>query len=295
MNILIKVNGFLGDILFASSVARHLKHKFEIFENAVGHRDVRAVNVHFQIKFFQSYELLSNNPYIYQVWMSDPPNVYEFEHTYEIGNIDQSEPATIQFQRQCGIENTELLYKVYTNHLLDAVSNLMLKEHKKPIVAYPSDWGSRSFLFTKNEYERGINVPNFGYGGKHRNVNWIIEQLSKRYTMLEVGFPAETPQAIAGGLFTTPIYSMTASLLKYCDWMIGAEGGMTNLAAGVGTKCIITTDFIHQLYGWNGCIKKIQEPKMGPATYFPNNGHVHLDPFLTDNEVLEQLIKTIGS
>jgi len=287
-NILIKVNGYLGDILFSSSVASQLHKKYD------------EVQVHLQIQFFQPYELLMLNPYIYQVWVGAPPiGLYTFDKVYEIGQIDQSEPATIQFQRQCEIEEPHLPYLVYTNQVLSDVSNLMFKEYRKavnkPIVAYPADWEDRTFLFTKEEYVRGINIPGFGYGGKHRNIKYILKELSKHYTLLEVGFPPNTPQAIAGGMFTTSIYSMTASLIKYCDWMIGSEGGLTNLAAGVGTKCIITTDFIHQLYGWNGCIKKIQNPKMGPATYFPDTGHIHLDPFLTDNDVLEQIIKTIGT
>ena len=33
---------------------------------------------------------------------------------------------------------------------------------------------------------------------------------------------------------------------------------------GVGTKTIITGDYVHQLYGWNGVIRKLKEPKLGP-------------------------------
>ena len=68
---------------------------------------------------------------------------------------------------------------------------------------------------------------------------------------------------------------------------------MINLAAGVGTKTIITGDFVHQLYGPNGVIKKIKNPKLGPEFYFPNSGHVSLDPYLLDEEVIEQMRKLI--
>jgi hypothetical protein len=76
--------------------------------------------------------------------------------------------------------------------------------------------------------------------------------------------------------------------------MVGGESGLINLAAGVGTKTIITGDYVHQLYGWNGVIRKLKEPKLGPEFYF-GNGHVSLNPYLTDEEVVEQIINIIGN
>ena len=70
---------------------------------------------------------------------------------------------------------------------------------------------------------------------------------------------------------------------------------LSNLAAGVGTKTIITGDFVHQLYGPNGVLRKIEEPKLGPKYYFPESGHVTLNPFLTDDEVAEQIIKELNN
>ena len=96
-----------------------------------------------------------------------------------------------------------------------------------------------------------------------------------------------------GGIISSGMYGMTASIIKACDYMIGAESGLINLAAGVGTKTIITGDFVHQLYGYNGVLKKIQEPKLGPEFYFPNAGHVSLDPYLTDDEVITQMREII--
>ena len=77
-------------------------------------------------------------------------------------------------------------------------------------------------------------------------------------------------------------------MIKACDWFIGAEGGLANLASGVGTKTIITGDYVHQLYGWNGVIENNQEPKLGPKYYFPE-GHYTLDPYLTDEEVIKTI------
>jgi len=88
-------------------------------------------------------------------------------------------------------------------------------------------------------------------------------------------------------------FTLTASLIKACDWFIGAEGGLANLAAGVGTKTIITGDYVHQLYGWNGVIERNQEPKLGPKYYFGEEDHITLDPYLTDEQVIEHIDKLI--
>ena len=86
---------------------------------------------------------------------------------------------------------------------------------------------------------------------------WVekTNSLSEKYALLEVGFTNGVNQ-FSTGLNTAATYSFTASLIKAADCFIGSEGGLANLAAGVGTKTIITGDFVHQLYGWNGVIKK---------------------------------------
>ena len=46
------------------------------------------------------------------------------------------------------------------------------------------------------EYKRGIDVPNLGYGGKHRNISYIINELEKNndIILIEVGKPNGTNQ-----------------------------------------------------------------------------------------------------
>jgi hypothetical protein len=85
-----------------------------------------------------------------------------------------------------------------------------------------------------------------------------------------------------------------ASLLKACDAFIGTEGGLANLAAGVGCKTILTGDFIHQLYGWNGVLKKIKTRQLGPDIYFPKVGHIMINPYYNDNEVTQIILESIG-
>ena len=167
------------------------------------------------------------------------------------------------------------------------------KQQGKKIVAWQANWEEKSFRYTEEEYKRGIDVPNLGYGGRRRDINFLVSELSRRYLLIKVGFdPGITQNQI--GLLTTGIYTHTAAILSQCDYMIGGESGLINLAAGVGTKTIITGDYVHQLYGWNGVIRKSKEPKLGPEFYF-EEGHVSLNPYLTDKEVVEQIVNIIGN
>jgi hypothetical protein len=199
---------------------------------------------------------------------------------------------------QCSVNNPTTEFKVYTNKAFDAAVQKSLKPFKDQglkVIAYLNNWEERSFLFTEEEYKRGIDVPNFGYGGSHRNTNWIVEQLNDKadLLMIPVGMPANHNVREAD-FNNVAEYSMQASFLKYCDYFIGAEGGLCNLAAGVGTKTIITGDFVQQLYGWNGVLRKIQVPKLGPKHYFTDVVHLELNSYLTDKEVVEQIIKHLS-
>ena len=123
-------------------------------------------------------------------------------------------------------------------------------------------------------------------------ISYIINELEKNPNiyLIEVGKPNGTSQ-LDFNLFTVSEYSLTASIIKNCDYFIGAEGGLANLASGVGIKTIITDDFVHQLYGWNGVIEKCEEPKLGPIYY--SKGHFNLDPYLTDEQLIKQINKII--
>ena len=127
----------------------------------------------------------------------------------------------------------------------------------------------------------------FGYGGKHRDTNHILSFLIDKFNLIEIGFPSKTPQVSTVKITDDHQKSLLfeCSLMKYCDVFLGAEGGLCNMACGVGCRTITTGDFVLQLYGWNGAIKKIKEPKLGTIYYFKDKGHVVLDPYLTDEEV----------
>ena len=137
-------------------------------------------------------------------------------------------------------------------------------------------------------------MPNLGYGGKRRDISFIVSQLNsnENITLVPVGKQNGYNQTTAE-VSTVSELSLTTSIIKECDYFIGSEGGLSNIAAGVGTKTIITGDFVHQLYGWNGVIEKNEEPKLGPKFYFPKFGHVTLNPYITDEEVVEELNKLL--
>lgn len=285
MNILIKVTGFIGDTLFSTSVARQLK------------REKRESLIDYKIPVYQPYEVLQLDNNINRVFL---PNEDVDESTYDkvftLPPCTQEDPPTIQYQKHCGVKDLDPSYNVEVPHTAIEVVSAMMKPHKqqgKKIVAWQGNWEEKSFRYTEEEYKRGVNVPNLGYGGKRRDINFLISELSRRYLLIKVGFdPGVSQNQI--GLLTTGIFTYTAAILSQCDYMVGGESGLINLAAGVGTKTIITGDYVHQLYGWNGVIRKLKEPKLGPEFYF-ENGHVSLNPYLTDEEVVEQIKNIIGN
>jgi hypothetical protein len=281
MKILVKSIGFIGDNIFGSSVAKKLKEQYPNCE------------VDYLLTLPQPFELISLNPYIDNVYLEHPDKHYD--KVYQLNPIHRQLTPCEQFQLQCEITNPSPEFEVYTNPSLDKyIEHLFKSISDKIVVAWLSNWEERTFGFTEEEYKRGIDVPNLGYGGRARNISYIINELEKNPNvyLIEIGKPSGTIQSDIN-LFTMSEYSLTASILKNSHYFIGAEGGLANLASGVGTKTILTGDFVHQLYGWNGVIEKCEEPKLGPKYYFDKENHIVLNPYLTDKEVIEQINKLI--
>lgn len=285
MKILVKAVGFIGDNIFATSVAKKLKNKHG--EDCI---------VDFKLSILAPFELVYNNPYIDNVYFAEcDETIYDVIH--ELKPIDRKSTPTEQFQIQCGIEDISDGYTVYTSKAIDELVNQAFKQYRSNntiLVAVQSNWEEKSFLFTEEEYKRGIDVPNLGYGGKRRDINSIVNGLlgNKNIVLIPVGKPNGYNQTVAEVTVVSEL-SLTTSIIKECDYFIGSEGGLSNIAAGVGTKTIITGDFVHQLYGWNGVIEKNEEPKLGPKFYFPEFGHVTLNPYISDEEVVNEIIKIL--
>jgi hypothetical protein len=285
---LIITHGFFGDIAFSTSIAEKLKKSGEFN------------TVDYLIGYPQMESLLRNDPYIDNVIVSEYPSAIPINRTIIEESYDKViklkplsfiEPPACEYQRLSGIENISPEYKIYTAPEYDALAKQYLNdnfENSKKTLAIMLNWESKSYLFTKSQYEAGIDTPNLGYGGKHRNIQSIVNELSKHYNLYGVGYPQDVSQIQTSKIEDTDIKSLLfeCSIIKNCDAFIGTEGGLCNLAAGIGTRTIITGDFVHQLYGWNGVIKKIKEPKLGPIHYFKDKDHIELDPYLTDEEVL---------
>lgn len=292
---LIITYGFFGDILFASSVAEKLIE------------EKQYDSVDFLIGFPQMKRLLQNNPFIENVYVSEnvSPKPYNKTINYssytkviELTPLSFEEPPPIEFQKFCGVKNPNTFYKTYTEPDYDSFALNSIKNefgNAKKTIAIMRNWEEKTFSFTEDEYKRGINVPNFGYGGKRRNVKFIVNELEKHFNVVYVGFDSNVSQFSTHSLRDNEAGSLLydCSVMKACDAFIGAEGGLANLAAGAGVKTIITGDFIHQLYGWNGVLKKIKEPKLGPVYYFPEFGHVTLNPYISDEEVVNQILRVL--
>ena len=276
-------NDYIGDSIFASSAVEQLK-----LQNVY---DV----VNFHIRFSQPLELFQANPNIGDVRLIGTKTP-----TGEIFTIPRTtweETPPLQFQKFCGVSNPTSEYKVYVpeyakREAFDYIQPIKDEYIGIPIIAWQANWWERSFFFTEEEYEIAYNTPDIGYGKCRRDINYIINRLGEKFVMIRIGLDNGVKQH--DPRTSVKSYTKDAAIIEQCDWLIGPEGGMTNLGAGLRTKCIITTDLIYQLYGPRGLMKQNPDPQMGPAKLFPSGGHTHLNPFLTDEQVVQEIEKIVS-
>ena len=298
-------NIHIGDTLFASSVAKKIK---EMHPNSL---------LHFDISFLQPIELLLNNPYIDGVFYKESADIdYDIVHTImdeDVSALDPYESAVSQFQKMCNIKNYDDSFEIFTNPTLDysigksinELKNIGELEEDVKLVGYQVDWSRKSFLFTEEEYQRaeGGKTGN-GYGSGSRNIFDIINclELSPDILLFALGLDEKISKHFPE-INSTSKFSFTASLIKNCDYVIGSEGCITNISSAIGTKTIITTDYIHQMFGPKGILWQQQggdlnnlekrTPFLGPNMYFAGHGHVHLSPYLTDYEVGQHILEIV--
>ena len=302
--ILIKCrNIHIGDVIFSSSVAKKLK---EINPECI---------IHYDINYLQPIELLENNPYIDKVFFMETDNM-EYDIVHKIMNEDVStlspyESAVSQFQKMCGIQNAEDTFEVFTNSHLDYSIQRSMQElvnigdwnDQFIKIGYQVDWDRKSFLFTEEQYNLAQGGEDgSGYGQGKRNVFDILKCLEghPRIMLFALGLE-ETISKRYPTLNSTSKFTFTASLMKNCDYVIGGEGCLTNISSALGTKTIITTDYIYQMFGPKGILwqqrggdennLETRVPFLGPCRYFPTDDHIHLSPFLNDYEVGEEILK----
>jgi hypothetical protein len=285
---LIQPYGFIGDNLFASSVARKLKEEKQFDQ------------VDFVTSFIQVEQLLLHDPYIDNLirvpYVTYRPyhgvSVVGYDTQFALSETTKIIPPPQQFQLECGVKLPDAQFEIILDdHLLQQVADY----YKPPYIAVmrKDSWQAKSYIFTPEEYIRGIDIPPRGYGGRNRNIDRICNELGQDFKLIEVGLKAGLDSLVA--MQSTPAFGLgtilwDAAIIANADYFIGAEGGLANVAAAVHTPSVLTGDFVHQLYGWNGCIKKIERPMLGPRFYWPKDGHIDLNPYFTDDEVIAEML-----
>lgn len=275
----------IGDVLFASSVAKKIKQ-----ENP-------PCEVDFIINYLQPLELLNNNPYIDNVYFKSSNR--EYTKTYIINksshDLDLSNSVVSQYQQMCEIKSFNDTFEIFSNPISDYSIECSMKElieidyWKSDMIkiCYVMDWDRKSYILSNSS-----NQPDA------RNTNSILEPLKADNDIMLFAIGIESRESKNfPSINSSNRFSFTASLIKNSDYVIGPEGCLTNLSSALGIKTIITTDYIHYTYGPEGTktnkAKKYVEPFLGPLKYFPNSEHIHLDPYLNDTEVGNEILKIV--
>jgi len=297
-NALLVAHGYLGDNLFISSVAEKLK------------KEQSYDSVDFITGFPQVYELLQQNPYIDNVYVNDvpTPNVTQTLQQYDTSIYKKvftfpafsfSIQPTIEAQRLCEVSNPTPEFCVWTvpeydQMAMDYITQLRNERPNTKVIAWMRNWKQKAFKFTEEQYWNAPDHPLTGYGTENRNIEFIIDTLSQDFIMVPVGVPENLSQFYTAQYqHDYRTFSQEASILKFCDYFIGTEGGLANPASGVGCKTILTYDFLWQCYGPRGTVRRFENgPMIGPTYYFPE-GHVYLPLFKTDDEIIQLITEII--
>jgi hypothetical protein len=287
---LLVAHGYLGDNIFISSVAQKLREENQ-FDS-----------VDFVTGFPQVFELLNQNPYIDNVYMAEAigPYVENTLSNYDLTAYDKVfnfdafmfdiQPPIVA-QTKCGVKNPSPEIKVWTVPAYDEQAEKLITELKqgsdKKVIAWQMSWDEKAYRYTEEEYWTRFGNFQTGCGTQNRNIDWMIRELSKQFIMIPVGVPKTLTQ-----FFTAEYqheyrsFAQDASVLKHCDYFIGNEGGMANLASSVGCKTILTYEFTWQLYGPRGIMRQFEHgPKLGPVHYF-EQGHAYLPLYKSDGELV---------
>ena len=282
---LIKPHGFVGDTLFAASAARKLKQEgqFDIVDICTG--------------FAQIGDLLYSHPWIDNIIQLSAPTTTPlfgrncgYDAEFETQETNKIIPPPMQAQMECGVMNPDTKFEIVPNQDLcwDAK-----KKWPGPYIAYMNvgSWMEKAFNFTREEYLIGKDVPYLGYGGGLRDIPNIIDELRDAgFKMVEVGLKKDIHSLSITHKSKHRTLVWDAAVIREARFFIGAEGGLANIAAAVHTPTVLTSDFVWQLYGPNGVIKKIAEPMLGPRYYWTKDGHIDLNPYWDDDQVIKAMI-----
>lgn len=319
---LVYSHGFLGDILFTLPAVIALSKRYDEVTFIIGFpqpfhlcvetlRAVKNVKVEIANKIGPKPRLYYNK--------EDYPGV---EDIYEMPECNRIETPIIQYQRACNIPDNEMLPLVISVPNLNQITmkdyiSRLVKATNTVILGYPMNWeqctirlGDISYMSIDINQEplRSQILQHQIPVELRRNVNQIlqriIEKSSRPILLVPLGLPYEMNQ-FQQGFNSTSLYTDTAALIKCCDLVIGQEGGLTNLAAGVNTPTLITTDFMYALYGSNGIMQRLDNPQLGPRSFTRSKPlttvekpsffveHEEFDPYITDDELVTQAVVRI--
>lgn len=277
--ILISVHGFLGDIILSQPIAERLK-----LEN-------QAYEIDFLIGFPQPARLLSNNPYIDNVLHYSKyigPNTEQIAHSLK-DNYDEvrylkaykaTHPITTYYQLCANVQNPQSEYTVYTDYTLDKIAKEQLsKLDDRPKIGICNTWRATPFT-----------------DGIYYDTTELKQELAKKYNIVELGLYPDKNQYDGASENCENNYAYMASIAKHLDLIIGGEGGLTNLFAGVGTRILYTTDFTWFLAGPDGDSYSHPNPIeiLGPKAYFPAKNHIFLPYSIKKDSYMSEIQKVLS-
>ena len=275
---LIICHGFLGDNLLTQRLAEVIRNDHGIEE------------VHWLCGFQTLYTILDNNPYIDKVLISsvsgpEPSlsgiDVKEYDKVYHTKPHQGKEPLSLANVKSAGVELDDPTYPIYTIKRFDEEHKMeieKLKRNGKPVVGVCLTWKS-----SLNNYAKIDISP-------------IVDKLKEEYNLIPLGIdPNITQQQSHAMKNSEEVYARTASRMKYCDIVIGSEGGLTNVAAGVGTPVLYTTDFTFRLAGPMGTHWNHPDPVriLGPKAHFPKEKHYPLPYNITPESYPDEIYKKL--
>ena len=276
---LIKATGWIGDNFFALSLPQKLKEELG-----------------FQVVDFLTYRpqpirIINANKFVDNIFFNRVEDESQYDEIFEMPVIkDLSEAPTIQFQKSCGLKNLSTEFNLTLEEDVDNLGKLFINclPKNKLKVAYMGDWTSRKWNYSPEQYNKGETDTQ----GDASKIISILEDTNK-YSLVNISpYSASNLNLDIRGYDVDPVrYALMASIIKNCDLYIGSEGGTSNLASGVGTRCIITWCHTHKQFGFNGKMFKNEDPKIGPKSFFPKGNHIHLDPYLNEEEVAQKIIE----
>lgn len=273
MRCLVKTTGWIGDSLFCLPIAEKLK------------KEQGFTSVDYLIYLPQPYRLICNNSHIDNVFIHGlsknfNESVYDKIYTTPVLG-DRKELGTEIFQKSCGIKNTSKEFHVDTLKDFDYLANIFKESlPDKPVITYQGDWSKRRWFFTKEQFSNG----DLDRQGETESIIKALDD-SNKFNLIKISDynAASRSRDVRGCDLDYDRFAFLASLIKISDLYIGAEGGISNLASGVGTKCIITTCHLHK---WMK-INNYGYVPAGPENFFPNSGHLNANPYTTNEEFVD--------